>query len=488
LTDLCELSVCELSRRIRAGEMSAVEVTESFLARAHDKQPELNAFITLHDEGALERARALDSAAGKARSKMRLFGVPIAVKDNICVSGSLTTCGSRILGSFLCPYDATVTERIISAGAIIIGKTNLDEFAMGSSTETSFFGITRNPCDLERSPGGSSGGSAAAVAAGCAPCALGTDTGGSVRQPASFCGVVGVKPTYGRVSRYGLVAFAPSFDQIGPLTMNVKDAALLLEVIAGYDARDSTSVSCPVPEYHNLLDRDVSGVKIGVIKEHVEGETSPVVKETLQDALRCLERIGAEIVPISLPHLNYVVAVYYILCTAETSSNLLRYDGVRYGFRASSYCDLIDMYRKTREKGFGQEVKRRIALGTFVLSTGYYDAYYLKAQKARTLIIRELNEAFDKVDFLIGPTSPQQAFKIGEKADDPLMMYLSDIFTIPANLAGLPAISIPYGPRDGRLPVGLQLIAKPFDEAGMFQLASAIEKVNCGSPRGKRFA
>jgi len=484
LTDICRLSVSELKSRIVGGEVSAVEATKSFLARAHDRQPELNAFIAFYDEGALERARALDSSSSEARSKMRLFGVPIAIKDNICVNGGTTTCGSRILENFISPYDATVTKKILSAGATIIGKTNLDEFAMGSSTETSFFGITRNPCDLERSPGGSSGGSTASVAAGCAPCALGTDTGGSIRQPASFCGVVGLKPSYGRVSRYGLVAFAPSFDQIGPITTNVRDAALLLEVIAGYDPRDSTSVNRPVPNYSELLDREIPGVKIGLITEHVEGEVSPPVKETMQDALRALERLGAEIIPISLPHLNYAVAVYYILCTAETSSNLLRYDGVRYGFRASSYLDLIDMYRRTREEGFGQEVKRRIALGTFVLSTGYYDAYYLKAQKARTLIIQDLNEAFDKVDFLIGPTSPQQAFIIGEKTDDPLMMYLSDIFTIPANLAGLPAMSIPFGSRDNNLPVGVQLMARSFDEAGMLQLAGVLEHINCDNVAG----
>lgn len=483
MTSICELSASELKSRIVAGELSAVEATRSFLARAHDREPELNAFVTLYDERALERAKALDSSSSEARSRMRLFGVPIAVKDNICVSSGTTTCGSRILEKFVSPYDATVTKRIISAGATIIGKTNLDEFAMGSSTETSFLGSTRNPCDLERSPGGSSGGSTASVAAGCAPCALGTDTGGSIRQPASFCGVVGLKPTYGRVSRYGLVAFAPSFDQIGPITTNVRDAALLLEVIAGYDRMDSTSVNRRVPDYSELLDRQITGTKIGVIREHLEGDVSQVVRETTQDALRALEELGAQVVPISLPHLNYAVAVYYILCTAETSSNLLRYDGVRYGFRASSYSDLIDMYRKTRERGFGQEVKRRIALGTFVLSTGYYDAYYLKAQKARTLIIQDLNKAFDDVDFLIGPTSPQQAFKIGERADDPLMMYLSDIFTIPANLAGLPAISIPFGSREHDLPMGVQLMARSFDEAGMLQVASALESMNRNSAR-----
>ena len=477
MTDVCELSVSELRSRIVAGEISAVEATESYLARAHDKQPELNAFITLEDDRALERARALDVLDTATRSRLRLIGVPIAVKDNICVEGGRATCGSRILDNFISPYDATVTEKVLSEGAIVIGKTNLDEFAMGSSTETSFFGVTKNPRDLQRSPGGSSGGSTASVAAGVAPCALGTDTGGSIRQPASFCGVVGVKPTYGRVSRYGLVAFAPSFDQIGPITRNVRDAALLLEVIAGYDPRDSTSVNRPVPDYAEPLDREISGVKIGVIREHVEGDISSAVKRTMDDVLRALAGLGAEIIPVSLPHLNYAVAVYYILSTAETSSNLLRYDGVRYGFRASSYSDLPDMYRETREEGFGREVKRRIALGTFVLSTGYYDAYYLKAQKARTLIIQDLSKAFEEVGFLIGPTSPQQAFKIGEKADDPLMMYLSDVFTIPANLAGIPAVSIPFGSKE-HLPVGVQLMARPFDEAGMLQVASALENVN----------
>ncbi|HUT03158.1 MAG TPA: Asp-tRNA(Asn)/Glu-tRNA(Gln) amidotransferase subunit GatA [bacterium] len=476
--DIWRLSLSELGGKVLAGEISAEAAARSFLTRAHERQAETNAFITLDDEGALARAKALDSIGGEARSSMRLFGVPIAIKDNICVAGKATTCGSRILQHFVSPYNATVAEKLISAGAVILGKTNLDEFAMGSSTETSFFGITRNPHDLDRSPGGSSGGSTAAVAAGCAPCALGTDTGGSIRQPACFCGVVGLKPTYGRVSRYGLVAFAPSFDQIGPITRNVQDAALLLEVIAGYDPRDSTSVNLSVPEFSKLLDGDLSGLKVGVIKEHVEGGLTPLVARAVQDAMLSLERLGVEIVPVSLPHLNYAVAVYYILSTAETSSNLLRYDGVRYGHRASSYSDLVDMYRKTREDGFGQEVKRRIILGTFVLSTGYYEAYYLKAQKVRTLIIQDLRTAFEKVDVLMGPTSPQEAFKIGEKLDDPLTMYLSDVFTIPANLAGLPAISIPYNSEENALPVGVQLIARAFDEAGMLRVAGALEGEN----------
>ncbi|RLC46459.1 MAG: Asp-tRNA(Asn)/Glu-tRNA(Gln) amidotransferase GatCAB subunit A [Candidatus Coatesbacteria bacterium] len=475
--DIGRLSLSELSGKALAGEISAEEAARWFLTRAHEQQ-QINAFIKLDDEGALARARTLDSIDTEARASMRLFGVPIAIKDNICVAGETTTCGSRILQHFVSPYNATVVEKLISAGAVILGKTNLDEFAMGSSTETSFFGITRNPHDLDRSPGGSSGGSTAAVAAGCAPCALGTDTGGSIRQPASFCGVVGLKPTYGRVSRYGLVAFAPSFDQIGPITRNVRDAALMLEVIAGHDPRDSTSVNRPVPEFSKLLDGDLSGLKVGVIKEHVEGGLTPLVAKTVQDAMLALERLGVEIIPVSLPHLNYAVAVYYILGTGETSSNLLRYDGVRYGHRASSYSDLVDMYRKTRREGFGQEVKRRIILGTFVLSTGYYEAYYLKAQRVRTLIIQDLRTAFERVDMLMGPTSPQEAFKIGEKIEDPLTMYLSDIFTIPANLAGLPAISIPYNSEGNALPVGVQLIARSFDEAGMLRVARALESDN----------
>ncbi|MBN1592389.1 MAG: Asp-tRNA(Asn)/Glu-tRNA(Gln) amidotransferase subunit GatA [Candidatus Coatesbacteria bacterium] len=479
--DVCGLPVSELRSRLVAGDISAIEATESYLAKAREGQPALNAFISIDNEGALARAGALDSLRVEARSRMRLFGIPIAVKDNICVKGGKATCGSRILNSFISPYSATVTEKLLSEGAVIIGKTNLDEFAMGSSTETSYWGVTRNPLNLSRSPGGSSGGSTAAVAAGLAPCALGTDTGGSIRQPSSFCGVVGAKPTYGRVSRYGLVAFAPSFDQIGPIARNVEDAAIVLEAIAGYDPRDSTSVNCPVPNYSNSLERDISGARIGAIREHIEGELTRPVRDAMDAALKALQSQGAEIVPVSLPHLDYSVAIYYILSTAETSSNLLRFDGVRYGHRSSNYSDLSSMYRATREEGFGAEVKRRIALGTFVLSTGYYDAYYLKAQKARTLIIDDIRRAFGEVDYLIGPTSPQQAFEIGERADDPLMMYLSDIFTIPANLAGIPAISLPFGSTD-ELPVGVQIMAKPYEEAGMLNIARALERADNHAP------
>ncbi|MCD6327257.1 Asp-tRNA(Asn)/Glu-tRNA(Gln) amidotransferase subunit GatA [bacterium] len=472
----------DLSSLIARGGLSAVQAAETAIERAQSNQTELNAFVSIDEKGALARAEALDSLGVDARAGMKLFGVPIAVKDNICVKGGRTTCGSQMLQRFVSPFDATVVRNLTDAGAVIIGKTNLDEFAMGSSTETSCFGPTRNPHDTSRSCGGSSGGSAAAVASFCAPCALGTDTGGSIRQPASFCGVLGLKPTYGLVSRYGLVAFAPSFDQIGPITRDVKDAALLLSVLAGHDPLDATSVDRPVEEYSRLLDDDVAEIKVGVIGEHIEAEgLTPAVKSTMNDALKALQDIGASISQVSLPSLEYAVAIYYVLGTAETSSNMLRYDGVRYGHRASGFSDLADMYRKTRGEGFSREVKRRIILGTFVLSMGYYDAYYERAQRARTLVMRDFDIAFEGVDVLVGPTSPQQAFMIGEKVDDPLLMYLSDIFTIPANLAGLPAVSLPFGKDADGLPIGVQLIGKPFDEARMLRLANALMKRNCSS-------
>ena len=470
-----ELGVAQLRERMARGHLRSTEVVDAFLNKAEELQPQIGAFITLNRDSALARAEALDKLDSEQRARMKLFGVPVAVKDNICVRGGRTTCASRILSNFISPYDATVVSRLADEGAVIIGKTNLDEFAMGSSTETSCFGVTRNPLAKDRTPGGSSGGSAAAVAAGCAACALGTDTGGSIRQPASFCGVVGLKPTYGRVSRYGLIAFAPSFDQIGPITRSVEDAALLLEVIAGFDEHDSTSVRQPVPEYSSLLEGNISKKRIGVIREHLSEGITEGVRRNVESALELLQGLGATIVELSLPHLEYAVAVYYILGTAEASSNLLRYDGVRYGHRAKNCSSLADMYRKTRGEGFAQEVKRRIVLGTFVLSMGYYEAYYIKAQKVRTLIIEDFKRAFAQVDYLAGPASPQEAFKLGEKIDDPLLMYLSDIFTIPANLAGLPAISVPCGLTKEGLPVGLQIVAKPFDETGLLQVAYALQ-------------
>jgi aspartyl-tRNA(Asn)/glutamyl-tRNA(Gln) amidotransferase subunit A len=406
----------------------------------------------------------------------KLAGIPVTIKDNICVKGEDTTCGSRILKGFKPPYDATVIRKLKEAGAVLMGKANMDEFAFGSSCETSCYGATRNPWDLERIPGGSSGGSAAAVASDETIMALGSDTGGSIRQPAALCGVVGLKPTYGRVSRYGLIAFASSLDQIGPITKDVTDSALLLSVIAGYDEMDSTSVDIPVPDYTKSLVKNVKGLRIGVPKEYFVEGLDKEVEASVKKAIALYKDLGASIVDISLPHTEYAVSTYYIIGPAEASSNLARFDGVQYGFRAEGAKDLIDMYTKTRSQGFGDEAKRRILLGTYCLSSGYYDAYYLKAQKVRTKIKEDFENAFKVCDCIVTPTSPTAAFKIGEKADDPLGMYLSDIYTIPANLAGLPGISIPCGFTSGGLPVGLQLIAKPFDEEMIFRTAFTFEQ------------
>jgi aspartyl-tRNA(Asn)/glutamyl-tRNA(Gln) amidotransferase subunit A len=405
-----------------------------------------------------------------------LAGIPVLVKDNICVKGEETTCSSKILAGFRPPYDATVVRKLKGAGASLIGKANMDEFAFGSSCETSCYGPTRNPWATDRIPGGSSGGSAAAVAADETIMALGSDTGGSIRQPAALCGVVGLKPTYGRVSRYGLIAFASSLDQIGPITKDVEDAALLLGVIAGYDEMDSTSVDTPVPDYRRSLVKDVKGLRVGVPKEYLVKGIDRDVEDAVKGAIKVLEDLGAKIIDISLPHTEYAVATYYIVGPAEASSNLARFDGVQYGLRAKSAKDIIDMYTRTRSEGFGNEAKRRILLGTYCLSTGYYDAYYLKAQKVRTRIREDFEKAFGACDVIITPTSPTPAFKIGEKSSDPLSMYLSDIFTIPANLAGIPAISIPCGFSKDVLPIGLQIMAKPFDEETIFRTAYTFEQ------------
>jgi aspartyl-tRNA(Asn)/glutamyl-tRNA(Gln) amidotransferase subunit A len=395
----------------------------------------------------------------------------LALKDLICAQGERTTCASRILENFVAPYDATVTERLKAAGAVIVGKTNMDEFAMGSSNENSYFRPTKNPWDIARVPGGSSGGSAAAVSAQECLGALGSDTGGSIRQPASFCGVTGLKPTYGRVSRFGLVAFASSLDQIGPMTQTAADSALLLNVIGGHDPRDSTSADVPLPDFMQALDRDVHGMKMGVPKEYFTSGIDPEVEKSVQTAIAKLESLGMEKVEVSLPHTEYAVACYYILACAEASANLSRYDGVKYGYRSEHADNLMDMYTNTREEGFGEEVKRRILLGTFVLSSGYYDAYYLKGQKARTLIKQDFEEAYKKCDVMAGPIAPVPAFKLGEKLDDPLQMYLSDIFTISANLAGIPAMSVPCGLSKDNLPIGLQLMGNHFDEATLLNVA-----------------
>jgi aspartyl-tRNA(Asn)/glutamyl-tRNA(Gln) amidotransferase subunit A len=471
---LGELTCAGTARRVASGDLSAAELIEATLDAITAQDENLGAFLAVYGKQARQRAQQIDSDADLRRQP--LAGVPIAVKDNLCVAGCQTTAGSRILEPFSPPFTATVIERLESAGAVLIGKTNLDEFAMGSSTENSAFRRTTNPWDISRVPGGSSGGSAAAVASGVVAGALGSDTGGSIRQPAAFCGVVGLKPTYGRVSRYGLIAFASSLDQIGPLTRTVEDAALILSVVAGDDSKDSTTLPDPVPAFQNDLESDASGLKIGVPEAWLGTGVDPNIKREVTAVLAELEAAGAQLRPIELPHEEFAVATYYVIATAEASSNLARYDGVRYGFRAESN-DLDDMYANTRSGGFGNEVKRRILLGTFVLSAGYYDAYYGRAQCVRTLLCKDFNQAFADVDILVGPTTPSTAFAIGEKADNPLEMYLSDVFTVTANLAGLPGISVPCGQDDAGLPVGLQIIGPALGEAKILKAARLIEQL-----------
>ena len=471
---LGELTCAGTARRVASGDLSAAELIEATLDAITEQDENLGAFLAVYGKQARQRAQQIDSDADLRRQP--LAGVPIAVKDNLCVAGCQTTAGSRILEPFSPPFTATVIERLESAGAVLIGKTNLDEFAMGSSTENSAFRRTTNPWDISRVPGGSSGGSAAAVASGVVAGALGSDTGGSIRQPAAFCGVVGLKPTYGRVSRYGLIAFASSLDQIGPLTRTVEDAALILSVVAGDDSKDSTTLPDPVPAFQNDLESDASGLKIGVPEAWLGTGVDPNIKREVTAVLAELEAAGAQLRPIELPHEEFAVATYYVIATAEASSNLARYDGVRYGFRAESN-DLADMYANTRSGGFGNEVKRRILLGTFVLSAGYYDAYYGRAQCVRTLLCKDFNQAFADVDILVGPTTPSTAFAIGEKADNPLEMYLSDVFTVTANLAGLPGISVPCGQDDSGLPVGLQIIGPALGETKVLKAARLIEQL-----------
>ncbi len=476
--ELLNKSLKELHTLIKRKEVKPSELLSELLERIEETEGKINAYITVCSEEAQERAKVLDAEITKLSEDEvpELFGVPVSIKDNINVDGIRMTCASRMLENFISPYDATVVKRLRERGALFVGKNNLDEFAMGSSTETSYFGPTRNPWDLERVPGGSSGGSAAAVSARSAIASLGSDTGGSIRQPASFCGVVGLKPTYGRVSRYGLTAFASSLDQIGPITKSVEDAAYLLTVIAGQDSKDATSAKVPVPSFTEALNGEVKGLKAGLPKEYFVEGVDPEVKEAVLNVVKVLERLGVEIVEVSLPNTRYAVETYYIIAPAEASSNLGRFDGVRYTYRAKDYKDLIDMYKKTRAKGFGDEVKRRIMIGTYTLSAGYYDAYYLKAQKVRTLIYQGFQKAFEEVDFLVTPVAPETAFKIGEKTDDPIKMYLSDIFTIAVNLAGLPAISVPCGFDSKGLPIGLQLIGKAFDEETILKVSDVIER------------
>jgi len=475
---LNQLTISELTVGLARREVSAREVMQSCLDRIASVDDKIHAFISHNDADALAQADAADRllAAGGVKAERPLLGVPVAIKDVIAVKNQRLNCGSKILGRFISPYDATVIEKLRSAGAIVFGRLNMDEFAMGSSTENSAFGVTRNPWDPTRIPGGSSGGSAAAVVADETIAALGSDTGGSIRQPAALCGCVGLKPTYGRVSRYGLVAFASSLDQIGTFAKSIRDAATLLGVIAGHDARDSTSVPRPVPDYAAALDGNVQGLKLGLPKEYLIGGLDPEVKVAVDAAVKKFQELGAEIVEISLPHTDYAVATYYIIATAEASANLARFDGIRYGARVEG-ADPIELYGRTRGAGFGAEVKRRIILGTYVLSSGYYDAYYLRAQKVRTLIRRDFLQAFEKVDAIITPTSPTAAFKIGEKFDDPLQMYLSDIFTISCNLAGICGVSLPCGfTQAPKLPMGLQLLGKPFGEETILRLGHAYEQ------------
>ena len=475
---LNQSTISGLAARLARREISAREIMQSCLDQIARVDGKIHAFISYDAQDALAQAEAVDKeiAQGMTHAKKPLLGMPVAIKDVMAVKNQPLNCASKILGKFTSPYDATVIEKLKSAGAIVFGRCNMDEFAMGSSTENSAFGVTRNPWDTDRIPGGSSGGSAAAVAADETIASLGTDTGGSIRQPAALCGVVGLKPTYGRVSRYGLVAFASSLDQAGPFAKDVSDAATLLSVMSGHDKHDSTSIPQPVPDYTRALDGKIRGLKIGLPKEYMIGGMDPEVKAAVDAAVKTLQGLGAEIVEISLPHTEYAVATYYVVATAEASANLARFDGVRYGARVDG-SDFWGLYSNTRGAGFGGEVKRRIILGTYVLSSGYYDAYYLRAQKVRTLIRKDFLDAFEKVDAIVTPTSPTAAFKIGEKSDDPLQMYLSDIFTISCNLAGICGISVPCGfTKSPKLPIGLQLLSKPFGEETILRLAHAYEQ------------
>ncbi|MFZ5640675.1 MAG: Asp-tRNA(Asn)/Glu-tRNA(Gln) amidotransferase subunit GatA [Bacillota bacterium] len=472
---LHQLTAHELHEKLKNKEVSAVELAEAVYKRIGEVEETVKAFVTLTKDQALAKAKYVDAKIARGDEISPLEGIPVVIKDNMCTEGVLTTCSSKMLHNFVPPYNATVVEKLIDANAVMIGKSNLDEFAMGSSTENSRFFTTRNPWDPETVPGGSSGGSAASVAADETIFALGSDTGGSIRQPASFCGVVGLKPTYGSVSRYGLIAFASSLDQIGPFTKDVTDCALVMNAIAGHDPKDSTSADFDKPDYTSFLVNDVKGMKIGIPKEYFVEGMDPAVRAVIDAAIKKYEEMGAVCEEISLPHSEYALPVYYIIAPAEASSNLARYDGVRYGYRDETAEDIVTMFMRTRSEGFGSEVKRRIMLGTYALSSGYYDAYYLKALKVRTLIKQDFDRAFEKYDLILTPTSPTVAFKFGEKAEDPMQMYLSDIYTISVNLAGVPGLSIPSGYVNG-LPVGLQLIGRPFGEGTLLRAAYAFEQ------------
>src|SRR3954470_14117365 len=477
--DLNLLTVSSARASVQERQTTATALVESFYTKiqTEDRQSgQVNAYLTLTRDRALEQAKRMDSIVDCGNPLPALGGVPVGIKDVMVTKGVRTTAGSKILGNYVPPYDCTAGARLDAAGAVMLGKTNCDEFAMGSSNENSAWKPVHNPRDLSRVPGGSSGGSAAAVAAGTAVATLGSDTGGSIRQPASFCGVVGLMPTYGRVSRYGLIAFASSLDHIGPLTKTVKDAAIVLRTIAGRDPMDSTSADVPVPDYVAELEKPVRGLKLGVAKEYFGEGLDGEVRQAVESAIEKLKGLGCEIVPVSLPHTPYAIPTYYLIATAEASSNLARYDGVRYSHRARGVKTLSEMYRRSRDEGFGAEVKRRIMLGTYALSAGYYDAYYLKAQKVRTLLTRDFDSAFQKVDAILTPTSPTAAFRLGEKSNDPLAMYLADIYTVTADLAGIPGISIPCGETREKLPIGLQILGKHFDEASILRVAHAYEQ------------
>jgi aspartyl-tRNA(Asn)/glutamyl-tRNA(Gln) amidotransferase subunit A len=469
------LTIEEARSAIANRETSATALTELFYEKIQQRDSAIGAYLTLCRERALEKAAAIDTLVEKGESLPPLAGVPVGIKDVMATSGLRTTAGSKILQNYIPPYTSTAVARLEAAGAIVLGKMNCDEFAMGSSNENSAYRPVHNPRDLSRVPGGSSGGSAAAVAAGTAVATLGSDTGGSIRQPAAFCGVVGLMPTYGRVSRYGLIAFASSLDHIGPLTKTTKDAALILRTIAGRDPMDATSADIPVPDYVEELEKPIQGLRLGVAKEYFAEGLDREVRTAVEAAIQTLAGLGCEVVPVSLPHTEYAIPTYYLVATAEASSNLARFDGVRYGHRAAGVRSLSEMYERSRDEGFGPEVKRRIMLGTYALSAGYYDAYYLKAQRVRTLLTRDFEDAFQKVDAIVTPTTPTPAFKLGEKTDDPLAMYLADIYTVTADLVGIPGISIPCGESSEKLPIGLQILGKHFDESTILRLAHAYE-------------
>lgn len=474
--DAHKLTIEGVRSAIQERKTTATALANEYYARIDRADSQIGAYLALSKERALAKAAEIDKLAAEGHELPVLAGVPVAIKDVMVTRGVQTTAGSKILGNYIPPYDCTAVARLEAAGAVVLGKTNCDEFAMGSSNENSAWRPVHNPRDVTRVPGGSSGGSAAAVAGDMAVAALGSDTGGSIRQPAAFCGVVGLMPTYGRVSRYGLIAFASSLDHIGPLTNTVKDAAIVLRTMAGHDPMDSTSADVPVPDYVAELGKPVRGLKIGIAKEYFGEGLDPEIRAAVETAIQKLGGLGCELVPISLPHTKYAIPTYYIIATAEASSNLARFDGVRYGERAHGARTLSEMYRRTREQGFGAEVKRRIMLGTYALSAGYYEAYYLKAQKVRTLLARDFEEAFRKVDAIVTPTTPSPAFKLGEKVDDPLAMYLADIYTVTADLAGIPGISVPCGETKEKLPIGLQIVGKHFDESTILRVAHAYEQ------------